>query len=300
MVKEGEHPNTEEPMNTQELLNTIVAIQIQLRENVNRMMQQFQNLKSNQEEDKTDHDPLAIESEKKINERMNNMEEMIRRARKMEDLMDYNSLSLLPNARLPPKFKMPTLDKFDGTGCPKSYLKMYMRAMHPLGTTEEVLAQMFQGTLTRATFRWFLNLDYARARRAIVTIYGDTFTVPKPVYGIDSEREPLTLDGIVIKRPISEKREGEVKKTPMDFAPYGNNNMVAMMRRMNYLPGMNLGRTAKKPTVQDLTIPTAISPFGLGYKPIDDDLLKMEMRKMARAKAKAKGLPCPPEPLKPL
>ena len=28
MAEEGEHPNTEEPMNTQELLNTMVASQI--------------------------------------------------------------------------------------------------------------------------------------------------------------------------------------------------------------------------------------------------------------------------------
>ena len=89
---------------------------------MNCTMRQFQNLKSNQEEDKTDHDPLAVKSEKKINERMNKMEEMIRRASKMKKLMDYDSLSLFPNARLPPKFKMPTLDKFDGTGCPKSHL----------------------------------------------------------------------------------------------------------------------------------------------------------------------------------
>ena len=65
----------------------------------------------------------------------------------------------------------------------------------------------------------------------------------------------------------------------MDFAPYSNNNVVAMMRRMNYLPRMNLGRTVKKP--------------------IDDDLLEMEVRKMARAKTKAKGLSCPSEPLRP-
>ena len=31
--------------------------------------------------------------------------------------------------------------------------------------------------------------------------------------------------------------------------------------------------------------------------PTNDDLLEIEVRKMARAKAK--GLPCPPEPLKP-
>ena len=92
------------------------------------------------------------------------MEEMIRRARKMEDLMDYDSLSLFPNVRLPPKFKMATLDKFDGTGYPKSHLKMYMRSMQPLGMIEELLAQMFQNTLIRAALRWFLNLDDARAR----------------------------------------------------------------------------------------------------------------------------------------
>ena len=121
-------------------------------------------MKSNQEEDKIDHNPPVVESENKINERMDKMEERIRRARKMEELMDYDTLSLFPNARLPPKFKMPTLNKFDGTGCPKSHMKMYMKAMQPLGMTEEVLAQMFQNTLTRAALRWFFNLDDARAR----------------------------------------------------------------------------------------------------------------------------------------
>ena len=89
---------------------------------------------------------------------------MIKRARKMEDLMDYQSLSLFPDVRLPPKFKMPTLDRFDGTGYPQSHLKMYMRAMQPLGETKELLAQMFQKTLTGATLKCFLNLDDARAR----------------------------------------------------------------------------------------------------------------------------------------
>ena len=63
-----------------------------------------------------------MEGEKKINERINKVEEMIKRAHKMEDLMDYQSLSL------------------DNIGCPKSHLKMYMRAMQPLGATKELLA----------------------------------------------------------------------------------------------------------------------------------------------------------------
>ena len=111
---------------------------------------------------------------------------------------------------------------------------------------------------------------------AIVTIYGDTLTVLKPIFDIDSEKEPLTLDGFEIERPGFEKREEEVEKILMNFAFYGNNNVVAMMRKMNYVPGMNLGKTVKKPTVQVPMIPTATPCFGLGYEPTDDDLLEMK------------------------
>jgi len=62
-----------------------------------------------------------------------------------------------------------------------------------------------------------------------------------------------------------------VEKILVDFSPYSNNNVVAMMRKMNYLLGMNLGKTMKKPTIQVPKIPTAIPPFTVGYKPTDDD-----------------------------
>ena len=116
---------------------------------------------------------------------------------------------------------------------------------------------------------------------AIVTIYGDTLTMPKPIYSIDFEKEPLTLDGSKIEKNGFEKREEEVEKIPMDFTLYGNNNVVAMMRRMNYLPEMNLGKAVKKLIVQDLVIPTTTPLFGLRYKPTNDDLLEIEVRRMA-------------------
>ena len=49
-------------------------------------------------------------------------------------------LSLFPWVRVPPKLKMPMLDKFDGTSCRKAHLKMYTRALQPLGATAELLA----------------------------------------------------------------------------------------------------------------------------------------------------------------
>ena len=39
MAEGGEHPNTEEPTNTQGLLNTMVVGQIQLREDINLIVQ---------------------------------------------------------------------------------------------------------------------------------------------------------------------------------------------------------------------------------------------------------------------
>ena len=96
-----------------------------------------------------------------------------------------------------------------------------------------------------------------------------------PIFGIDSKNEPLTLDGFEIENLGFERREEEVEKIPKDFAPYNINNMVAMIRRMNYFPGMNLGKIMKKEIAQVPTIPTATPPFGLGYKPTNDDLLEM-------------------------
>ena len=87
------------------------------------------------------------------------MEKLLLRSRRVEEAMDLHTLSLFPQAKALPKFKMPTLDKFDGTGCPKAHLKMYMRALQPLGASEELMAQMFQNTLTGVALHWFLNLD---------------------------------------------------------------------------------------------------------------------------------------------
>ncbi|KAL0010990.1 hypothetical protein SO802_006098 [Lithocarpus litseifolius] len=131
--------------------------------------------------------------------------------------------------------------------------------------------------------------DKLKAKGLLKPLDPNQFQTPYP------KKEPLTLDGFEIEKPGFEKREEEVEKIPIDFTPYGNNNVVAMIRRMNYFPRMNLGKVVKKPNVQDLVIPTTTPRFGLGYKPTDDNLLEMEVRKMARAKAEAKGLPCPLE-----
>ena len=78
---------------------------------------------------------------------------------KTKDGVDLDSLSLFPKARLPPKFFMPSMDKFDGTTCPKTHLKMYMGALNPHGFSNDLLAQLFQQSLTGAALKWFISLD---------------------------------------------------------------------------------------------------------------------------------------------
>ena len=73
---------------------------------------------------KESHGLVLTENEKKMVERMDQMEKLLMRSRMVEEFMDLHSLSLFPQARAPPKFKMPTLDKFDGTSCPRAHLKM--------------------------------------------------------------------------------------------------------------------------------------------------------------------------------
>ena len=157
------------PLTTQDLLNTLVAGQAQLQKDIQALIQQMGNKNSHESSraqndngprnSKESHGLVLTETEKKMVERMDQMEKLLMRSRRVEEAVDQNSLSLFPQARAPPKFKIPTLDKFDGTSCPKVHLKMYIRALHPLGVDEELLAQMFQNTLTRAALRWFLNLE---------------------------------------------------------------------------------------------------------------------------------------------
>jgi len=92
------------------------------------------------------------------------LERTIKGIRRTDDMVDVRTLSLFPQARIPLQFKMPELEKFDGMGCPKTHLKMYVRAMHPRGATDELLAQMFHETLATSALKWFLALDENRTR----------------------------------------------------------------------------------------------------------------------------------------
>ena len=110
-----------EPMtNFHELFNTLVASQAQLHEEFNTLSQKLKgkDTATFQNDENEVQGPQLTESEKKLKECLDQMEQLFQKFRSKEDAMNFHSLSLFPQVRAPPKFKMLSLDKFNGTGYP--------------------------------------------------------------------------------------------------------------------------------------------------------------------------------------
>jgi len=56
---------------------------------------------------------------------------------------DMAELCLVPDIIIPPKFKVPDFDKYKGTTCPTSHLKMYYRKMGTYAKDEKLLMHFF-------------------------------------------------------------------------------------------------------------------------------------------------------------
>ena len=62
-------------------------------------------------------------------------------------LVDASKMSLVPNLVLPPKFTVPTFDKYDGTKYPSVHLYMYCQKMTGHTNNDKLLIHCFQDSL---------------------------------------------------------------------------------------------------------------------------------------------------------
>ena len=70
-------------------------------------------------------------------------------------LVDAYKMSLVPDLVLPPKFKVPTFNKYDGTKCLSAHLYMYCRKMTGYTSNDKLLIHCFQDSLTGSAIRWY-------------------------------------------------------------------------------------------------------------------------------------------------
>ena len=61
--------------------------------------------------------------------------------------VDPRELCLVPDVVIPPKFKMPKFEKYDGTKCPKNHLATYCNKMVGHAHNEDLLIHVFYDSL---------------------------------------------------------------------------------------------------------------------------------------------------------
>ena len=78
--------------------------------------------------------------------------------------VDVADLGLVLGVRVPPKFKVPIFDKYNGSSCPKTHVQAYFRKMVAYSDDEKLLMYFFQDSLAGASLEWYMRLDRAHIR----------------------------------------------------------------------------------------------------------------------------------------
>ena len=92
---------------------------------------------------------------------MDEMRENMRRASPVEDLVhrtDSPFTALINGHPLPPKFKMSSLDSYDGTRDPFDHIATFKTTMHLQGVPDEIMCRAFPTTLKWPARVWFSKI----------------------------------------------------------------------------------------------------------------------------------------------
>ena len=81
---------------------------------------------------------------------MDEMKENMKRTNPVEDLVHRTDSPFVPSINahpLPPKFKMPFLDSYDGARDPFDHIATFKTTMHLQGVPDEIMYRVFSTTL---------------------------------------------------------------------------------------------------------------------------------------------------------
>ena len=86
---------------------------------------------------------------------------------------DPRDLCLVQDFELPPKFKVPDFEKYNGFQCPKEHLTMYCRKMATHIGNDKLLIHCFQDSLTEGALRWYNQLESSQIKnwRDLATLF---------------------------------------------------------------------------------------------------------------------------------
>ena len=92
---------------------------------------------------------------------MDEMKENMRRANPIDDLVHQTNSPFMAstnNHPLPPKFKMPSLDSYDGTCNPFDHIATFKTTMHLQGILDKIMCRAFLTTIKGPVQVWFSKI----------------------------------------------------------------------------------------------------------------------------------------------
>uniref|UniRef100_A0A2N9HW21 RNase H type-1 domain-containing protein n=1 Tax=Fagus sylvatica TaxID=28930 RepID=A0A2N9HW21_FAGSY len=167
----------------------------------------------------------------KLDSKIDSLEEKIRLIQGLNSFgnTDFSSMSWFPNMTVPPKFKAPEFEKYNGRGDPMIHLQMYCRKMAPYADNEPLLIQTFQDTLTGNAAEWYSQLKkishWKELADTFLAQYG--FQLPNSSGSVrpskDGKEEQRDLQGICPK-PNRPPKKAPTKRKEGDVQMIGRNN----------------------------------------------------------------------------
>ena len=134
-----------------------------------------------------------------MQQRCSLLDEKLKKIEGVNDLgiVDPRELCLVPDLVIPPEFKMPKFEKYDGTKCPENHLATYCNKMTGHARNEDLLIYAFYKSLTERAAQWYMKLkkDQIRTWRDLVRAFLERYK-----YMLETAPDRMTLQ-CMKKRP---------------------------------------------------------------------------------------------------
>ncbi|XP_070036153.1 uncharacterized protein [Nicotiana tomentosiformis] len=104
-----------------------------------------------------------------MTQRMKSLEQQLKNVQGLtvQKSIAFKDICMFHDVHLPPGFKTPKFEKYDGHGDPMAHLKRYCNQLRGAGGKEELSMAYFGESLTGVASEWFMDQDTSRWEYAI-------------------------------------------------------------------------------------------------------------------------------------
>ena len=94
------------------------------------------------------HATIPVQTIGASDDRIQRVEQMLRQLRVVEGMDVWDGFDSALVTSLPPKFRMPDMERYTGKGCPRTHLRIYSQLIRDMGLDEAQLIMLFHMSLS--------------------------------------------------------------------------------------------------------------------------------------------------------